>query len=225
MDRPARDGAAAPAAANPSSAQNLPAAADPPADTRGARTAAALRPYPGSVAAALVAVAAAGWVLAGQPLAVVAAGASLAAVTTALAIVDARTHRLPDRLVLVGAAGTGALLLLAAATSGAWPDLGRALAAALACLGGYLVLALVRAGGLGLGDVKLGGLLGLWLGWFGWDAVLTGAVAGFFLGGLYAIVLLATRRASRTTAIAFGPWMILGAAAATVLAAPGALAG
>ncbi|WP_127127715.1 prepilin peptidase [Georgenia sp. SYP-B2076] len=179
---------------------------------------AALRPYPASAAAALLAAALAVVALAGEPGLVAAAGAFLAAVTTALAIVDARTHRLPDRLLLVGVAGAGALLLLAATTTGAWADLGRALLAALACLVGYLLLKLAHPAGLGLGDVKLGGLLGLWLGWFGWAHVLSGAFAAFLLGGFFAVVLLLTRRAGRTTAIAFGPWMILGAAVATVLA-------
>lgn len=64
---------------------------------------------------------------------------------------------------------------------------------------------------MGGGDVKLAGVLGIALGWVGWSALAVGAVAGFVFGGLYGMLLLATRRAGRRTAVAFGPWMLLGA--------------
>ena len=65
--------------------------------------------------------------------------------------------------------------------------------------------------GMGVGDVKLAGVLGLWLGWLGWGELVVGAFAAFLLGGLFSIVLLATRRAQRTGGIPFGPWMLAGA--------------
>lgn len=173
---------------------------------------------PTIVVGALLAVLA-GWGLAGEGWAVAVAGAYLTLVGTVLTVIDWRTHRLPDRIVLAGTVGVLILLVAAAAAGDAWAVLGRALAAALVSLVGYFVLALLRSGGLGLGDVKLGGLLGLWLGWFGWPHVLTGVLAAFVLGGVIALVLLVTRRASRTSSIAFGPWMVLGAAVTTVLAA------
>ena len=108
----------------------------------------------------------------GEGWAVAVAGAYLTLVGTVLTVIDWRTHRLPDRIVLAGTVGVLLMLVAAAATGDAWPVLGRAVAAALVSLVGYFVLALLRSGGLGLGDVKLGGLLGLWLGWFGWPHVL-----------------------------------------------------
>ena len=89
----------------------------------------------------------------------------------------------------------------------------------------YLLLRMLRAGGMGGGDVKLSGVLGVFLGYLGWDAVLTGAVAGFVFGGLFAAALLLARRGGRDTAVAFGPWMLLGAWAAILAGASGALAG
>ncbi|MHB1063306.1 MAG: prepilin peptidase [Georgenia sp.] len=169
------------------------------------------------VVAVLVA-AAAGGLLAEGPVPVLLAGVALAVVATFLAAVDLRAHRLPDVLLAGGTAAVTVLLLVAAIDGGAWGALGRAAATAVVSLAVYLVLALLRAGGLGLGDVKLAGLLGLWLGWFGWQHAVAGALGGFILGGVWAIGLLIARRASRTTSIAFGPWMILGAAVATVLA-------
>lgn len=171
---------------------------------------------------AVVVAAATAWLLRAEPVPVLLAGVALAAVAAFLAAVDLRAHRLPDVLLVVGAAAVGALLLLAALTGDAWAALGRGVATALAGLLVYLVLALLRTGGLGLGDVKLAGLLGLWLGWFGWQHAVAGALTGFLLGGFWALGLLVTRRAHRTSAIAFGPWMLLGAALATVGAVAGA---
>ena len=75
----------------------------------------------------------------------------------------------------------------------------------------YFVLRLVRPGGMGGGDVKLAGVIGIYLGWLGWGALAVGAFAAFLFGGVFGIALMLVRRAGRKTAIPFGPWMILGA--------------
>ena len=138
-----------------------------------------------------------------------------AAVGLALLVVaDLAAHRLPDPLM----AGTGAWGLLSlvamAAGGGDWSALGRAVVAGAALGLAFLLLCLLTPGGLGLGDVKLAALLGLLLGWFGWRYVLLGVLAAFLLGGLVAAALILTRRAGRRTAVAFGPWLVAGAAAA-----------
>jgi leader peptidase (prepilin peptidase) / N-methyltransferase len=63
---------------------------------------------------------------------------------------------------------------------------------------------------MGFGDVKLGGVLGLGLGWFGLPHVLVGVVYAFVLGGLVSLALIVGRRATRRSAIAFGPFLVLG---------------
>lgn len=161
--------------------------------------------------------------LAGQPWPVAVGGAGLAALGVVLTVIDLRTHRLPDRLVGPGVCWLLLTLTLAAAVTGQPGALGRAVLGGLASAVGYLLLGLARAGGLGLGDVKLSGLLGLWLGWFGWSAVLAGPVAAFILGGLFASGLLIAGRAGRKSDFAFGPWMLLGAAVATAGSLAGAL--
>jgi leader peptidase (prepilin peptidase)/N-methyltransferase len=75
----------------------------------------------------------------------------------------------------------------------------------------YGALRLIRPGGMGGGDVKLAGVLGIYLGWLGWASLVVGAFAAFLLGGLFGVALLLSRRASRRTAIPFGPWMLAGA--------------
>jgi leader peptidase (prepilin peptidase)/N-methyltransferase len=74
-----------------------------------------------------------------------------------------------------------------------------------------LVLALLPGGGFGLGDVKLGAVLAIYLGMSGWETVFYGILAGFLLGGLVAVTLVATGRATRKTPVPFGPLMVLGA--------------
>ena len=87
----------------------------------------------------------------------------------------------------------------------------------------YFLLMVVSpgGGGLGFGDVKLAIVLGMLLGWVGWGPVIVSVMAAFVLGGLVSVVLLALRRVSRQSSIAFGPAMIAGAWVALVLPGPG----
>lgn len=140
----------------------------------------------------------------------------LAAIGVALALIDVDVQRLPDSIVLPSYLVGLALLLL----DPVWGLLGRSLLAMVALLAFYFLLALIHPGGIGYGDVKLAGLLGLYLGWLGWSAVLIGTFAGFVFGGLVGAGLLLTGRATRKSAIAFGPYMLAGAMLALFLAEP-----
>ncbi len=60
-----------------------------------------------------------------------------------------------------------------------------------------------------MGDVKLSGVLGLYLGWFGRDAWLLGLLATYLLGGLAAIGIMIVRR-TRKGEFPFGPYMLAG---------------
>lgn len=144
----------------------------------------------------------------------------LAVVAVLLAVVDLQHRLLPDRVVLPAIGMVPALLALAAAAEGAWPAFGRALLGAVVLFAGFLLMALLAPGQLGMGDVKLAGLLGLALGWVGWAAVLVGALASFLVQALAALVLLAARRVTLRSALPFGPAMLLGAAVAIGGAAP-----
>ncbi|OJW01376.1 MAG: hypothetical protein BGO47_12955 [Microbacterium sp. 67-17] len=147
----------------------------------------------------------------------VAAFAAFAVIGAALAIIDIRSHRLPNRLVALAGASGLVLLAGAAVTGGGIDALLRSLLAALALFAAYLALRMFSAGGVGGGDIKLAAVIGLYLGWLGWGSVLVGTLAGFVLGGLCAAAMLLIRRAKRRTAIPFGPWMIAGAWVAITL--------
>jgi leader peptidase (prepilin peptidase)/N-methyltransferase len=158
-----------------------------------------------AIALALVAARASGWELAAM--------AWLTLTAVPLAFTDIAVHRLPDRLTAAAFAGTLALLTVAAFT-GHQPDrLARAVvgAAALACF--YLALCLLRPGEMGLGDAKLAASIGLVLGWTSWQALLTGTFTGFALAAVYGGVLLAAHRATRTSHLPLGPFLLLGALA------------
>jgi leader peptidase (prepilin peptidase)/N-methyltransferase len=128
-----------------------------------------------------------------------------------LGSVDLLTHRLPDRVTYPAAVVCTGALLVDAAVLDTWGALVRALAAAAAALAVAALGWLLSPQGLGLGDVKLLGLLGLVLGWFGWGVLLAGVFLGLLTGALVSVVLLATRRAGWRTAIPFGPPLLVGA--------------
>jgi leader peptidase (prepilin peptidase)/N-methyltransferase len=135
----------------------------------------------------------------------------LAAISVALAIIDIETHRLPNVIVLPGYAVGVALLGTAAVLQGDVSGLIRMAAGAGILFAFYFLLAFISPRGMGMGDVKLAGVLGLFLGSLGWGQLAVGAGAAFVLGGLFSIILLITRRVGRKGGIPFGPWMLLGA--------------
>ena len=135
----------------------------------------------------------------------------LAAIAVALALIDLDTRRLPNVIVLPSYLVAAALLGLAAVVDGDWSRLGRAALGGAALFSFYFLLVLIYPKGMGFGDVKLAGVLGLYLGWVGWGALLVGAFLGFLLGGLLGGLLMVVGKAGRKTAIPFGPWMLAGA--------------
>jgi len=135
----------------------------------------------------------------------------LAAVGVALAMIDFDHKRLPDALTLPSYPVALVLLGIAAvAGAGATPFV-RALLAGVALLGLYGVLWFVYPAGMGFGDVKLSGVLGIYLGWLGWGELVVGAFAGFLIGGLVSIGLVLFAEAGGKTKIPFGPFMLVGA--------------
>ncbi len=135
----------------------------------------------------------------------------LAAISIALALIDLDTRKLPNKIVLpayiVGIVLLGAASILAAD----YDSLIRAGIGMAAMYIAYFLMAIAYPGGMGFGDVKLAGVLGLFLAWLGWGELAVGAFAAFVLGGVFSIILLALRRAGRKSGIPFGPWMLAGA--------------
>jgi leader peptidase (prepilin peptidase) / N-methyltransferase len=119
------------------------------------------------------------------------------------ALIDLEHRIIPNRITAVGA--LAALVLGLALDPGGEPE--RLIAGAGA--GGFLlVAALAYPGGMGMGDVKLAGMMGLFLGTAVAPALLVALLAGVALG----VVVIARKGAqtARKTAIPFGPFLALG---------------
>ena len=118
-------------------------------------------------------------------------------------VIDYYHQIIPNRVVLVGLVAGLPLIAMQP-----WDVLKSGLLAFLAAGAFLLVIAIVSRGGMGGGDIKLGALMGLYLG-------LTNLAIAFFLafliGGVTGLVLMLSGRKGRKDAVPFGPFLSLGA--------------
>jgi leader peptidase (prepilin peptidase)/N-methyltransferase len=154
-----------------------------------------------------------GAVLGGGGSARVALGIALIVLVVPIALIDLDTRLIPNKLTRPGA--VLALALGLALDPGGEP--GRLIAAAAA--GGFLLIAaLAYPGGMGMGDVKLAAVMGLFLGSAVAPALLIALVGGTLVGA--AIIARKGARAGRKTAVPFGPFLALGAIVAVFAGHP-----
>jgi leader peptidase (prepilin peptidase) / N-methyltransferase len=132
-----------------------------------------------------------------------AAGLAFVSILAAVTLTDLDLRVIPNHLLMAGAVIGIPLVLLADPSSAAE----RAIAA-LAAGGGLLIVALAYPRGMGMGDVKLASLMGVYLG----DAVAPAILVGFLAGSLVGVALLLRHgSAARKAAVPFGPFLALGA--------------
>lgn len=135
----------------------------------------------------------------------------LAAVGVALAFIDVDVKRLPNVLTLPSYPVSLALLGAAAAATRQPATFERALVGMAALFSFYLLLVTVYPAGMGLGDLKLSGVVGLYLGWVGYGALAVGAFSAFLVGGVAGMAAMFVGTAGRRTRIPFGPFILTGA--------------
>ncbi|MCB0828400.1 MAG: prepilin peptidase [Solirubrobacterales bacterium] len=131
------------------------------------------------------------------------AGAAVLAATLAVvSVTDLRRRVIPNRILLAAAAvglalasrqGPGSLLV--------------AVVCSVLASGPLLVIALIRPAGIGMGDVKLAAVVGLFLGWQAWPALLTGLALATLAGGLAS---LGSGRPPSQTAVPLAPFVAAG---------------
>lgn len=140
----------------------------------------------------------------------------LGAIGVALAMIDFDTKRLPDSLTLPSYPVGIVLLGIASWVDGTWPALGRGLLGMVALFAFYALLWFIYPAGMGLGDVKLAGILGLYLAYQSWGVLVVGGFLGFLLGAVVGVGVILVQRGGRKTKIPFGPFMLAGTLIAVV---------
>ena len=134
-----------------------------------------------------------------------------------MSLVDMREHRLPDRYTLSLWALSAAAII---------PSVESAAAQLAVVSSGVVVLVLWLLAEwpgrpLGFGDVKLGGVIGMQLGFYGLDAAFIALALSVVAGGVWAVWMVTTRRMAAGDHLAFGPFMVIGALVTLVLVAGG----
>jgi leader peptidase (prepilin peptidase)/N-methyltransferase len=133
-----------------------------------------------------------------------------------LSVIDWRTKLLPTRLLVPAYLFLLPVLVVLGLVTRDWRALWLALAAGVVVRGFYWLFWRFTRSGMGFGDVRLAGLIGLALGWLGWGELLVGVYAGFLLGALVGGVLAAAKVLDRKS-YPFGPFMLVGAATGVLL--------
>ena len=129
-------------------------------------------------------------------------GLVLCVVLAAITLTDLERRVIPNAIVLPGA--LAGIAIVAATHPG---TLAGTLVAAAVAGAGLLAVALAHPGGMGMGDVKLGAMMGVYLG----PAVATALLVGFACGAAFGAALIVRHgAAARKRAIPFGPFLALG---------------
>jgi len=126
-------------------------------------------------------------------------------------LIDFNTHRLTRSVTMRAAFIGGPLLAIAAIANNQPGKIGVMALSFMTTLLIFMVLSRASRRGFGAGDVRLAAVLAMFLGYLGATYVFQGLAIGFILGGLVALLLMISRKASRNTRIAFGPYLAAGA--------------
>ncbi|HEY7518960.1 MAG TPA: A24 family peptidase [Methylomirabilota bacterium] len=124
------------------------------------------------------------------------------AALVAITVIDLRHQIIPDALTLPGV--VVGLVASLATNRLSWVE---SLGGMLLGAGLFVAVIVLSRGGMGGGDLKLGAMLGAFL---GWKPLLVALFLAVMLGGICAVALLASGKLARKDAIPFGPFLALG---------------
>ncbi len=141
---------------------------------------------------------------------VIAAWESFIIFGIALIAIDLEHHRLPD--LLTGPLFLSGIIFLGidAAKNHHWSQFFHALVYGISACAIFYAIHVFSRGGMGMGDVKLAASMGLFSGYVSATAVYVSAMTGFALGSFVGVGLMIAKKATRKTAVPFGPFMIIG---------------
>jgi leader peptidase (prepilin peptidase)/N-methyltransferase len=137
-----------------------------------------------------------------------------------LTVVDVEHHRLPNRIVYPTYLAGLLLLGVAAVVDSDRSAYLRGLVGMVVLYGVFLVLAMISPAALGFGDVKLAGLLGLYLAYLGGGVLALGMIGGVAVGFVVGVWLMVVRRAGRRGELAYGAALLVGSVLAVGVARP-----
>jgi leader peptidase (prepilin peptidase) / N-methyltransferase len=144
----------------------------------------------------------------------------LGAALVAISAIDLEHYIIPNRIVYpVGFTLVG-LFAVAAAATGSWDAFARALLGGCAAFSVLFVVHVISPRGMGFGDVRLCFLLGIALGWLGWQYVMFGIFAGFLYGAVIGMALMALRLRTRKQHLPFGPFLAAGTLTVVLVGSP-----
>jgi leader peptidase (prepilin peptidase)/N-methyltransferase len=133
-----------------------------------------------------------------------------------LAVIDLRSHRLPNRDVAV----MSGVLAVTAVVSGGFSLLATGAQIGVQTFGVYAVVYLVSRGQFGMGDVKFGFPLGMAVGCYAPSQWLDAVLGAFAAAALISLILVAAGRLRLSSRLAFGPYMVLATVAVCLTARP-----
>jgi leader peptidase (prepilin peptidase) / N-methyltransferase len=138
----------------------------------------------------------------------------------AISFVDVDRYLVPNRILYPTLAAVAPLLLLSSALDHRWAASGRAALGGILGFGAFLLLHLAVPRGMGYGDVRLAGLVGMTVGWLGLGHVFVAFFFGFVLGAIFGAGLMVVTGRGRKTRIPFAPFLSAGAVIAVLWGTP-----
>jgi leader peptidase (prepilin peptidase)/N-methyltransferase len=134
----------------------------------------------------------------------------------AISVIDLAHFIIPNRIVYPTLFVTVPMLAGAAAFDGTWRHFEDALIGGAAGFGALLVVHLISPRGMGFGDVRLAGVIGVMVGWLGLRYLVVALFLAFLLASIIGLGLIITRVKTRKDAVPFGPFMASGAVIAVL---------
>jgi prepilin signal peptidase PulO-like enzyme (type II secretory pathway) len=142
------------------------------------------------------------------------------ALAVAVSFTDLSHRLVPRQLLYGGLAVIIPLFVVVSAVEHTWSDLLRAVICGLAAFALFFAIWFLVPRGMGFGDVRLAGVIGLTVGYLGIVHAYLAFLVGFVFGLLFGVVLMVGSSAGRKTRIPFAPALCLGAVVAILWGQP-----
>lgn len=142
------------------------------------------------------------------------------ALAVAVSFTDLSHRLVPRQLLYAGLAVIVPLLVLASAVQHSWSDLAKAAACGAAAFALFFVIWFLVPRGMGFGDVRLAGVIGLTVGYLGVVHAYVAFLVGFVTGLVFGLVFMVGSPAGRRTRIPFAPALCVGAVVAILWGDP-----